>query len=47
MRDIFFQNLRDDPNELRYRIRCSLQYNRLFEKAERYYKNSHILTLKV
>jgi hypothetical protein len=47
VRNMLFQNLRDDPNELRYRIRCSLQYDRLSKKAERYYKNSHVPALKV
>jgi hypothetical protein len=47
VRDMFFQNFRDDSNELRYRIRYSLQYNRLPEKAERYYESSYVFIFKV
>jgi hypothetical protein len=44
---MLFQNLRNDSNELRYRIRYFLQYGRLLKKAERYYKNSYVSTLRV
>jgi hypothetical protein len=44
---MFLQNLRDNPNELRYRIRYSLQYGRLPKKAERYHKSNHVPAFKV
>jgi hypothetical protein len=44
---MLFQNLRNDPNELRYRIRCSLQYDYLPEKAERYHESSYVPAFRI